>query len=433
MSDINLATTLVNSGQQFSKAALAEPLFAISENLKYMRHTSMLRGDDTSYQLRGNGEFVPYQTNGDAQNPGSIAARTLTTYHADHLEEFDPESIYKTIFDKPLSKSKITMDMVRAIVVEDMRYASSKLNNAIWSGVRNENGTNSLANFNGFDTIIANEKAAATPTISFALGNYMQLGQITPYNAGDKLELMYQMASEELKGDDSKKLVMFMPQSVRSMYIKWYNNHFANAQYTKEYDQIYLHCAMGKVELACPPGTSNINHIILTSKLNMRLGSDGIGEGEDATGNFMLRIPDNPRLVQVYADCWMGVQFEAIEKEYLMCASFTKNNGAIYLNIEPESVDFGEIVKNTTSTKTFVVNGVNLTSSLTVTVNGGGGKVTSNTATITASQAMATGGKTVTLTYAPTAAGTNDCVVVIASATDDIYMEIPVVATAANS
>ena len=109
MADITLASVLANSGQTFREAALAQAFLQISENLKYMRHTSMLRGDDTSYMLKGNGEFIPYDPDGSAQDPGSILARTLTTYHAELLQEFDPENIYKTIFDKPLSASKITM------------------------------------------------------------------------------------------------------------------------------------------------------------------------------------------------------------------------------------------------------------------------------------------------------------------------------------
>ena len=72
MANITLATQLVNSGQTFRESVLAEPLYRISENLKFMRHTSMLRGDDTTYRLKGNGEFTPYDPEGEEQSPGSI-------------------------------------------------------------------------------------------------------------------------------------------------------------------------------------------------------------------------------------------------------------------------------------------------------------------------------------------------------------------------
>ena len=160
MADITLATKLVNSGQTFRESVLAEVLYRISDNLKYMRHTTMLRGDDTSYMLKGNGEFTPYDPDGEEKSPGSIMARTLTTRHCDLLEGFDPENIYKTLFDKPLSKSKIDMPVVKAIVVEDIRVAASKLNFAIWNGVYDANGTHNLDNFDGFDTIIKKEKEA---------------------------------------------------------------------------------------------------------------------------------------------------------------------------------------------------------------------------------------------------------------------------------
>lgn len=436
MANITLATQLVNSGQTYRESVLAEVHYQIRDNLKYMRHTTMLRGDDTSYMLTGNGEFTPYDPEGDPSNPGAIKARTLTTHHSELFEEFDPENIYRTLFDKPLSKSKITMPIVKAIVVEDIRVAASKLNFAIWSGVYDEDGTNNLANFDGFDTIIAKEKALATPTISQALGNYIQLGQITPYNAGDKLKLLWTVANALLKKTDGT-LFMFMPDYVRDMYIDWCTNHSNQslaAQYVEAFNGVYLHNTNKKCVLVSPPGTDNLTHIILTSKNNLRLGSDGIGEGENATGEYLLRLHGtNPRKVQMYTDCWMGVQFEAITKEYLMCGSFTANTSAVYATTDIESIDFGEVTADTTDTEDITVSGINLTSSLQVSVNGGDGKFTVNKSVITAQEAMADGGQAVTVTFAPTAAGEKSATIIIASATDDIYLEIPVTGTGKNA
>ena len=433
MANITLATQLVNSGQTYRESALAEVLFRLSDNMRYMRHTSMLRGDDTTYMLKGNGEFTPYDPTGSEQDPGSIVARTLTTYHSELLEGFDPENLYKTIFDRPLSKSKITMPMVKAVIVEEIRHAASKLNDTIWCGVRNASGNNSLANFNGFGTIIANEKSASTPTISLALGNYMQLGQITPYNAGDKLKLLWDMADAKLKYNDGI-LYMFMPASVRDMYVTWCTNH-ANqtlaAQYVNDTADVYLHNSNRRCVLASPPGTDNLTHIILTSRNNLRLGTDGIGEGDNATGQYLLRLHGtNPRRVQLYADCWMGVQFEAVTKEYLMCASFSANQTATYAYTDVEIIDFGEKATGADYTENLKISGVNMTGSLQVAVNGGGGKFAVSKNTITASEAEA--GETITVTFSPTAAGELKATIIITSATDDVYLEIPVTGTGAS-
>ena len=432
MANITLALQLVNSGQTFRESVLAEPLYQLRDNLKLMRHTTMLRGSDTTYMLKGNGEFTPYDPEGDPSSPGAIKARTLTTNHSELFEEFDPENIYRTLFDKPLSKSKITMPIVKAILVEDIRVAASKLNFAIWSGVYDENGTNNLSNMDGFDTIIAKEKALATPTISKALGNYLQLGQITPYNAGDKLKLLWTMANALLKSNNPT-LFMIMPDYVRDMYITWCTNH-ANqslaAQYVDQFNGVYLHNTNKKCILVSPPGTDDLTHIILTSRNNLRFGSDGIGEGENATGEYLLRLHGtNPRKVQMYTDCWMGCNFEAVSKEYLMCGSFTANTSAVYASTDIESIDFGEVTSGQTKTEDITVSGVNLTSALQVTVNGGDGKITVNKSTITDEEAMAAGGQAVTVTFAPTAAGAKNATIIIASATDDIYLEIPVTGT----
>lgn len=428
MANITLATQLANSGQTFRESVLAEVLFQIRENLKYMRHTTMLRGSDTTYMLRGNGEFTPYDPDGNPTAPGAIKARTLTTNHSELFEEFDPENIYRTLFDKPLSKSKITMPMVKVIVVEDIRTAASKLNFALWSGVYDADGTDNLANMDGFDTIIAKEKTAGN--IAQSLGNYIQLGQITPYNAGDKLKLLWTVANALLKQTDGT-VYMFMPDKVREMYISWCTNH-ANqtlaAQYVNNTKDVYLHNTNKKCVLASPPGTDNLTHIILTSRNNLRFGSDGIGEGENATGEYLLRLHGtNPRKVQMYTDCWLGAQFEAVTKEYLMCASFTANTSAVYAATDIESIDFGEVTAGETKTEDITVSGINLTSSLQVSVNGGDGKFTINKSAITAEEAMAAGGQAVTVTFAPTAAGAKSATIIIASATDDIYLEIPVI------
>ena len=435
MANITLAQQLVNSGQTFGPTVLATVLYHISENLKYMRHRTMLRGSDTSYMLKGNGEFTPYDPEGDPKAPGAIKARTLTTNHSELFEEFDPENIYRTLFDKPLSKSKITMPIVKSIVVEDIRVAASKLNFAIWSGVYDEDGTGTMDTMDGFDTIIAKEKAAGN--IAQSLGNYIQLGQITKYNAGDKLEMLWAVANALLKQTDGI-VYMFMPDNVREMYISWCTNHSNQtlaAQYVNNTKDVYLHSTNKKCVLASPPGTDNLKHIIMASRNNLRFGSDGIGEGENATGEYLLRLHGtNPRKVQLYVDnCWLGAQFEAITKEYLMCASFTAKTSAVYANTDIESIDFGEVTVDTTDTEDITVSGINLTSSLQVSVNGGDGKITVNKSTITAEEAMADGGQAVTVTFAPTAAGEKSATIIIASATDDIYLEIPVTGTGKNA
>ena len=435
MANITLAQQLVNSGQTFGPTVLATVLYHISENLKYMRHRTMLRGSDTSYMLKGNGEFTPYDPEGDPKAPGAIKARTLTTNHSELFEEFDPENIYRTLFDKPLSKSKITMPIVKSIVVEDIRVAASKLNFAIWSGVYDEDGTGTMDTMDGFDTIIAKEKAAGN--IAQSLGNYIQLGQITKYNAGDKLEMLWAVANALLKQTDGI-VYMFMPDNVREMYISWCTNHSNQtlaAQYVNNTKDVYLHSTNKKCVLASPPGTDNLKHIIMASRNNLRFGSDGIGEGENATGEYLLRLHGtNPRKVQLYVDnCWLGAQFEAITKEYLMCASFTAKTSAVYANTDIESIDFGVVTVNATDTEDITVSGINLTSSLQVSVNGGDGKITVNKSTITAEEAMADGGQAVTVTFAPTAAGEKSATIIIASATDDIYLEIPVTGTGKNA
>lgn len=80
------------------------------------------------------------------------------------------------------------------------------------------------------------------------------------------------------------------------------------------------------------------------------------------------------------------------------------------ISANPSSLAFNALVGET-ATQTFVVNGQNLNSNLTLSLNDPNGVYTFSPATLTAAQAMA--GATVTVTYAPTAYGNQNATITI--------------------
>ena len=66
------------------------------------------------------------------------------------------------------------------------------------------------------------------------------------------------------------------------------------------------------------PGLKNSPYIYLSTKENMLVGCDQL----DASGRekVLVRVPDNPKVVQFFMCFFWGVQFQMIEKEYLMVA-----------------------------------------------------------------------------------------------------------------
>lgn len=131
--------------------------------------------------------------------------------------------------------------------------------------------------------------------------------------------------------------------------------------------------------------------------------------------------------MDIFTDMWMGVNFAMIDKRFLMVASYSINDESVYATVDPENHDMGEVTVGQTDTVEIDFQGYNLTSSTAVTISGTG--LTADVETITADDANAEGGKTVTVTFTPLAAGLVNGVLRFVNATDDIDLTVKVKAT----
>jgi len=419
---IQLAEALATSGTKYAATALQMPRTLINANIRHMNVVSGLRGKFVQGSIKETGNYKPYATTWSPSGVADIQSRTLETYHLQYESEFDPEPLFTTIYSRPLDKiPMINQSMVKEIAVAKMKTISENMNPCIWKGVRDENSTTSLANFDGFATIIAAERAAGN--ISLTNGNLITLGGINKYNAGVKLQLLWNKRSKEIKSAD-----MFVEDMVFTMYDQWYRDqNFNNANTDTDGVQYYLIGTEKKCRLVSEVGMEGMGYVIVTDgKNNMMVGVDGIGTGADATGSFQLFNPGNPKVVGLFTDCWMGVQFARIDKEMLMTASYNLNDETVYATVDPETAT---ITATTSETKTVavVLQGYNLTSSITVTISGNG--YSCNKSTILASAANAANGVTATVTFTNATAGTYAGVLRFVSATDDVDLTVNLSAT----
>ena len=414
-SALQFRDALVGSGHQFAKDFLTMPQAVLAKSLKFLNKITGVHGKLTLSKLKSEAQWKPYKFGEfKPSNSTSFHPRTLETFHLELGEEFDPATVYSTVFGKVLKKDRTSLEVVRAAVAEMARQSSGNLTKTIWTGVRNENGESSLDNFDGFDTIIAKEKVAGN--ISRTLGNYFQSGKLTEYNIGDKLMLLWSTMTRLLK--ENETLYIYMPSNVREMYDKWYNNNYKGANYTNEYNQRVLVGTNQRCVIADMAGMDDVKHIIFTTKDNMIVGFDG----ESNMDRFEIRVPNNPKMVQVFAETFMGCQILNLEKEYFYCSSFTSEFDIPFISYDPEEVDFGEVTANTTVTENVHIEGFSLTSSLEVSVIGTG--FTTTTTTITA--AVAKAGVDIPITFKPTAAGTAySGKLSITSTVDIVDVEIP--------
>lgn len=414
---IQLADALADSGHRFAPTALAMPRELIHESVRWMDEIKPLRGKYTRGTYKATGHYKPYKTNWNPGDPGQITARTLETFQCQVEEEFDPSSVLTTVYSKPLEAiDHIGMDIVKLITVEEMRKASEDLNECIWQGVRDANGTTTLANFDGFATIIGKERTAGN--ISIANGNYFQLGGLTKYNCGDKLKALWKRRDRKIK-----RAEMYVEQDILDLYNEWYTaKNFNNANTDTDGTQQFLYGTEKKCKLVSCPGMEGMGYIIITDgKSNLMFGSDGIGTGEDATAPFIIRHGNNIKTCQLYTEAWLGVEFSHIEKEFLMVSSYTINDEDVYATVSDEDITI-TTTANTSKTATVKFFGHNLTSATAVTISGAGLSV--NHDTISAANANADSGYELTITF--TGAAAVEGTLRFTNATDDIDFTIDI-------
>ena len=414
---IQLADALADSGHRFAPTALAMPRELIHESVRWMDEIKPLRGKYTRGTYKATGHYKPYKTNWNPGDPGQITARTLETFQCQVEEEFDPSSVLTTVYSKPLEAiDHIGMDIVKLITVEEMRKASEDLNECIWQGVRDPDGTTTLANFDGFATIIGKERTAGN--ISIANGNYFQLGGLTKYNCGDKLKALWKRRDRKIK-----RAEMYVEQDILDLYNEWYTaKNFNNANTDTDGTQQFLYGTEKRCKLVSCPGMEGMGYIIITDgKSNLMFGSEGIGTGEDATAPFIIRHGNNIKTCQLYTEAWLGVEFSHIEKEFLMVSSYTITDEDVYATVSDEDITI-TTTANTSKTATVKFFGHNLTSATAVTISGAGLSV--NHDTISAANANADSGYELTITF--TGAAAVEGTLRFTNATDDIDFTIDI-------
>lgn len=314
---MDLSTVLVNSSARYRKEVLAMPVVALLDKaLKHMTLRRGVAGDETVGRVGSDAELRPYKTEKGATDKSRIIARTLTTYLGDVIEEFDPYQLFTTVYGEQFSdKTKRTeAEIVQALCLQMGKSVAKKLGAALFNAQRNPAGTTTATLFNGFNTIAAAEITAGN--IAAGHGNYIEVDTITAANVGDVLKAIYDGASEELQEADNLK--MFLPKSIKKLYDDWCLAHFGAVVYNTTYQKNRLHGTdENPCELVALSGMKNSPYIYLSTKENMLVGCD---QSDNPKEKFLVRVPDNPKVVQFFACMFWGVQFEQIEQEFLLVA-----------------------------------------------------------------------------------------------------------------
>ena len=302
------------SGHKYRPELLQMPVHAMQETLQYMTLRRGIRYAETVGELTGNIELGPYSETRIDNDGMNIKGRTLYTFLGSVVKKFSPNSVVKSIYDSAFTKGEELKSVDIALRV--LAYLTAKLGHNlqshIWDAVRNDNGTTSVALFNGFDTITTSEIGATTPTISTTIGNLFEFTEaITANNAVDQLKAFCEKASEFLV-DAGQRVNLYCSPAIYRNYLKDYQSTVGAIPYNTSYDKIVIE-GFENVHFVPLYNKANSPYIHLSTQANMLVGVNMQGEEED------IRIEKHEAFVLQYiATMFFGVQFESISPERLL-------------------------------------------------------------------------------------------------------------------
>lgn len=303
---------LKKSATTYRRELLTMPVIAAEQTLRHMTGRPGVAGREAVGQLGGDIELGPYNPQRVDETGVSITPRYLETYLGSVIKRFDVNEAAKTVYGELYAQGQA---LTTAYVAQQVLYYLSaklgqKLNMSIWSGVRKDSGTTTADLFDGFDSIT--EKEIAAGTIAADEGNYASVAAIDQTNAVDALKTIFESASDELQGQQTK---LFMPRNVYNAYVKDYQSTVGSVPYNTEYKKTFLEGSDGLCELVPLVSKKGSKYLHLTTKGNMLYGyGSGLAQENIAVEKY------HEFLLSYVATMYFGVQFESVSPERLFVA-----------------------------------------------------------------------------------------------------------------
>ncbi len=300
---------LNESARKFKKELLIMAVLGLGLSLKHMSLRTGIRYEEVVGELAGSAELEPYKGTVPEDSDFGIAGRTLATHLGQCVKKADPNQLISSIYGSGITSGKKIEEpqIKKAIVALIIKRISKGLNLHLFDGVRNAAGTTTKDLFNGFDKITADEITAGN--ISVAKKNLMEItGPIDDTNAVDALKSIYRGSSDELQAEKSK---LFMPKGIYNSYTEDYKATTGAIPYNTQFKKTFLEGSDDMCELVPLIGKTGSEHIQLTTKSNMLVGTYLLGDYE----KIEVRRGDNPFLLQFILTMFFGAQFETISPE----------------------------------------------------------------------------------------------------------------------
>ncbi len=306
--------------QDFQEAAikwrselLRLPILTLREkSLQYFTERPGIRYKEAVGTLDGNVELVPYRASYTHDLDPTLVHRVLQTFLGCAVEQFEPNATISTLLGitgDTKGDGQANQPSAQAALSLIAAKIGEKLNKALFSAARVDNGSTTATLFNGFDTITQTEITAGN--IGVAKGNFIQLSEeLTKLNAYDILmeEVLYKL-NDEMR---DQELFMYCSQSVKDKYEQAYFATHGHVPFYTEYGQNVLEGSDGKIKFVPLVGKSGSDFIHISNKSNMLVGYDQMGDMETVSVEKYA-----PFILTFVMTMFFGVEFESIDAKRL--------------------------------------------------------------------------------------------------------------------
>lgn len=292
---------------KYRSELLMLPIIGCQDTLQYMTARPGIRYKERVGTMTGDAQFAPYNPSRFSDYNLNLSYREIETFFGSVVAKFEPNSAISTLLGTGATKgdgqmSTPTAKHVLSLIAKNL---SEHLNDAIWNGVRNANGTTTKDLFNGFDTITQNEITAGE--ISADKGNYMKLSEdISSANAVDVAKEILFSLDPRLRSQD---LYIYCSQDFVDKYNEGYLLTHGGIPYNTQYGQQAVEGSNGKLKFVPLYNKADSKFMHVTTKSNMLVGFDQMGDIE----NVMVKEYE-PFILSYIATTFFGVQFESLDK-----------------------------------------------------------------------------------------------------------------------
>lgn len=327
---------LAKSAAKIRKELLKIPVLGLGPALRYFSVRTGIRYSETVGTVDGDFELVPYDSGRVTHDNVSVNGRTLYTYFGDVVADFDPNSVYQSIYGSSITSGEglKNVPIVQQILSFMAAKVGKKLRLHLFDAVRKDTGKKTVDLFNGVDTVTQNEITAGN--IAVAKGNLFDFSEaIDSTNAVDMLTAFCRAASDELleceDGEDSASdgLNLYVPRGIVYAYRDDYK---ATTGHSPIYDKFNQMVVEGFPNIRFVPfaDKANSDFIQLSTKKNMLIGTDQMSGVENVTVE-----KHHPFLLMFIMTMFFGFDFESIDPSRLFVGKLKKSSAVVTPPVTP--------------------------------------------------------------------------------------------------